>query len=161
MHGLRHKPWHATIASLLAGSLAALALAKGFPDFCARHAAMLSAGGCCALGAIALLRWQLEYRSLVCDGRWLAYRCWQLGLLFDLRELAAITSHAGGPPGTITAITLCSGRGELLRLDFKHWSSQDVHVLLEALLSTNPQLPLDASTRLWMRQSGATADLRA
>jgi len=152
MHGLRRKPWQATITSLLAGSLAALVLARGFPEFCARHALMLSAAGCCALGAIALLRRQLENRKLVCDGRWLAYRCWQLGLLFDLRDLAAIRAHAGSLPGTIAGITLCSSRGALLRLGFKHWHSQDVRALIEALLNINPQLSLDGPTRLWMQQ---------
>jgi len=161
MHGLRHKPWHTAIASLLAGSLAALALAQSFPEFCARHALPLAGAGCSALGAIALLRYQLESRCLVCDGRWLAYRCWQLGLLFDLRDLVAIRAHDGGPPGTIAGVTLCSSRGELLRLRFDQWHSLDVHALIDTLLSSNPQLLLDGPTRLWMRQSEAIISLRA
>jgi hypothetical protein len=155
----RHGP---LLAMAFLGQALALALSYACPDFCARHAVLLSCAVCLALWGLSLVQNRLGGPSLICDGRWLASCSWLIGYLVDLDELDAVYASRRGDKGAINQIAFCTRKRELFRLDLGQWRREDVQALLAVLIESHPQAEFDSQTRLWLQplRAGLKADLR-
>jgi hypothetical protein len=129
----------------------ALGFSYAYPDFCARHAVLLSAAVCLALWGLSLVQDRLGGSSLICDGRWLASCSWLIGYLVDLDELDAVRASRRGGKGAINQIAFCTRKRELFRIDLGQWRREDVQALLTVLIESHPQAEFDSQTRLWLQ----------
>lgn len=140
----------AFLAITLAALLGAVQLSWNCPDFCSSHAFALSLSVCAALAAVRFMLQRVAAPSLICDGHWLAYRSWLLGMLIDLDELAEVHVRETSRRGQPGEITLCAPQRELYRLDLRHWQREDVRRLLSALMEAHPGMKLDRGTWAWL-----------
>lgn len=145
----RHSHHRPLLALAFLGQGLALALSCAYPEFCARHAVLLSSAVCLALWSLSLVRHRLGGPSLVCDGRWLASCSWLIGYLVDLDELDAVRASRGDK-GTIEQIAFCTRKRELFRIELGQWRRDDLQALLVVLIETHPQAEFDSQTRLWL-----------
>jgi len=141
------------LACTLGALLGAIELARHYPDFCAGHAIALSLSICAALAAVRFMLRRVAAPSLICDGHWLAYQSWLLGMLIDLKELAEVHVPEVARDGPLAEITLCTRQRELYRLDLRRWRREDVRGLLSALVESHPGMKMDRDIRAWLRQA--------
>jgi hypothetical protein len=149
---VRARP-HSQISGLLlalAGAAVMAWLVRTRPEFCASHAAALSAAFCAVMAAGVLRERTRTSRRLICDGHWLGVSSWLVGSVVDLGGLAAIECSRAGRG--IRELALRNSSRELIRLDLRLWRQDEVRALLARLRLSHPALSLDLPTQLWLEQ---------